>query len=59
MYPIGHEGDAYGLKSIMIWSPADGWGIVAMTNGYTPVKGKNIRQSLANAIYKAYIAEAK
>ena len=59
MYPIGHEGDAYGLKSIMIWSPADGWGIVAMTNGYTPVEGKNIRQSLANAIYKAYLAEAK
>ena len=54
-YPVGHEGDAYGLKSIMIWSPADGWGIAAMTNGYTHVEGKNIRQTLANAIYKACI----
>ena len=55
MYPIGHEGDAYGLKSIMIWSPADGWGIVAMTNGYTEIEGKNVRQALANAIYKACV----
>ena len=54
-YPIGHEGDAYGLKSIMIWSPADGWGIVAMTNGYTEIEGKNVRQALANAIYKACV----
>lgn len=56
-YPVGHTGIAYGLKSIMIWSPADGWGIVAMTNGYTPVKDKNILKTLANAIYKAYIKE--
>ena len=57
MYPIGHEGDAYGLKSIMIWSPVDGWGIVALTNGYTHVEGKNIRHALANAIYDACIKE--
>lgn len=56
-YPIGHEGDAYGLRSIMIWSPADGWGIVAMTNGYTYVEGKDVMNTLANAIYDACIRE--
>lgn len=54
-YPIGHTGGAYGLNSIMIWSPADGWGIVAMTNGYTSVKGKHFLKSLTNAIYNAQI----
>ena len=53
-YPIGHTGGAYGLNSIMIWSPADGWGIVAMTNGYTNVKGKSFLKTLTNAIYNAY-----
>ena len=56
-YPIGHTGVAYGLNSIMIWSPTDGWGIVAMTNGFTHVKGKDFRKSIANAIYKAYFKE--
>lgn len=56
-YPIGHTGGAYGLNSIMIWSPADGWGIVAMTNGYTSVKGKSFLKELTNAIYNAYIKE--
>lgn len=56
-YPVGHTGGAYGLNSIMIWSPADGWGIVAMTNGFTAVKGKSFLQTLTNAIYKAYIKE--
>ena len=56
-YPIGHTGGAYGLNSIMIWSPADGWGIVAMCNGFTAVKGKNFLQCLTNAIYQAYIKE--
>lgn len=56
-YPIGHTGGAYGLNSIMIWSPADGWGIVAMTNGFTAVKGKSFLQSLTNAIYNACIKE--
>ncbi|MBQ8224619.1 MAG: beta-lactamase family protein [Bacteroides sp.] len=54
-YPVGHTGGAYGLNSIMIWSPADGWGIVAMTNGYTSVKDKSFLKSLTNAIYNAYI----
>lgn len=57
MYPKGHTGVAYGLNSIMIWSPSDGWGIVAMTNGFTHVKGKDFRKSIANAIYKAYFKE--
>ena len=56
-YPVGHTGGAYGLNSIMIWSPADGWGIVAMTNGFTAVKGKSFLQTLTNAIYKACIKE--
>ena len=43
----------------MIWSPADGWGIVAMTSGYTPVEGKGIIQTLTNAIYKACIKDVK
>ena len=56
-YPVGHTGGAYGLNSIMIWSPADKWGIVAMTNGYTSVKGKSFLKELTNAIYNAYIKE--
>jgi CubicO group peptidase (beta-lactamase class C family) len=51
-YPVGHTGDAYGLRSIIIWSPADGWGIAAMTNGYT-IKDMDILQPLANGIVAA------
>lgn len=58
-YPVGHTGGAYGLNSIMIWSPSDGWGIVAMTNGYTSVKGKSFLKTLTNAIYNAAIKEEK
>lgn len=56
-YPVGHTGGAYGLNSIMIWSPKDGWGIVAMTNGFTYVKDKSFLKTLTNAIYNAYIKE--
>ncbi len=56
-YPIGHNGGAYGLNSIMIWSPSDGWGIVAMTNGYTRIEGKNFLKSITNAIYSTCIKE--
>ncbi len=56
-YPVGHTGGAYGLNSIMIWSPADNWGIVAMTNGYAPVKGKSFLKTLTNAIYNAQIKQ--
>ncbi len=54
-YPVGHTGSAHGLKSIMIWSPVDGWGIVAMTNGFALNHNKDIRRALANAIYNACI----
>lgn len=54
-YPIGHTGSAYGLRSIMIWSPEDRWGIVAMTNGYIYQKDKDFIKILANAIYDAAI----
>lgn len=54
-YLIGHTGSAYGLNSIMIWSPTEKWGIVAMSNGFTYVKGKDFRKTLVNAIYKACI----
>ena len=53
--PVGHSGSAQGLKSIMIWSPADGWGIVAMTNGYTKIHNKDIMKTLTNAIYESCI----
>lgn len=56
-YPIGHTGGAYGLSSIMIWSPADKWGIVAMTNGCASVPGKSFLKTLTDAIYNAYIKE--
>ena len=54
-YPVGHTGSAYGLRSIMIWSPADGWGIVAMINGYVWRKDVDILKPLVNAIYQAAI----
>ena len=53
--PIGHSGSAQGLKSIMIWSPADGWGVVAMTNGYSSSRDKDIMKTLVNAIYETGI----
>ena len=58
-YPIGHTGGAYGLRSIMIWSPADNWGIVAMTNGYTGIEDKDLLKTIVNAIYDASIKEAE
>lgn len=56
-YLIGHTGGAYGLNSIMIWSPVDNWGIVAMTNGYTSVEGKSFLKSITKAIYNACLKE--
>lgn len=55
--PIGHSGSAYGLRSIMIWSPADGWGVVAMISGYVSNRNKSIVKTLVNAIYEAGIKE--
>ena len=54
---VGHAGSAQGLKSIMIWSPADGWGIIVMTNGYAANRDKNIQKAFVNAIYQACIKE--
>ena len=56
-YLIGHTGGAYGLNSIMIWSPADNWGIVAMTNGFTSVKDKSFLKSITRAVYNSCIKE--
>jgi CubicO group peptidase (beta-lactamase class C family) len=55
--PIGHSGSAYGLKSIMIWSPADGWGVVAMISGYASNRKKDIVKTLVNAIYEVGLKE--
>ena len=55
--PIGHSGSAQGLRSIMIWSPADGWGVVAMISGYASNRNKSIVKTLVNAIYEAGIKE--
>ena len=52
-YPIGHTGDAYGLRSIIIWSPVEGWGIAAMTNGYVYNPDMDIIKPLANGIIAA------
>ena len=52
-YLVGHTGDAYGLRSIMIWSPTEGWGIAAMTNGYIYNKDMDILKPLVNGIVKA------
>lgn len=56
-YLIGHTGGAYGLNSIMIWSPSDNWGIVAITNGFTAVDGKSFLKSIIQSIYNACVKE--
>jgi hypothetical protein len=40
-----------------MWSPADGWGIVAITNGYVYNPEKDVVEAMANAIYKAYFGQ--
>ncbi len=54
-YLIGHTGGAYGLNSIMIWSPAENWGIVAMSNGFKSPEGKSFLKTITNAIYNSCI----
>ena len=54
-YPVGHTGNAYGLRSVMIWSPQDRGGIVAMVSGYTWQKDEDVLHALVNAIYRAGI----
>ena len=53
--PVGHNGSAHGLKSAMIFSPADGWGVVVLISGID--NSKTIRKEIVNAIYKAGLKE--
>lgn len=52
---IGHTGDAYGLRSLMLWSREDNWGIIAITNGYTINPDLDVVEAMGNAIYNAAI----
>ncbi len=56
-YLIGHSAGSYGLSGIMLWSPSDKWGIVAMATGLTPVEGKSFLQTTATKIYNACVKE--
>ena len=56
-YLIGHSAGSYGLSGIMLWSPSDKWGIVAMATGLTPVEGKSFLQATATKIYNACVKE--
>lgn len=54
----GHTGSAYGLYSIMIFSPIDKWGIVVMTNGASHVYKNDQNMFIkraVNTIYDAFI----
>ena len=51
---IGHTGtNGYGFKGIILWSPADNWGIILMISGHTANRDKDIRKIFINAIYNA------
>lgn len=52
---IGHSAGSYGLSGIMLWSPDDQWGVVAMATGLVPIEGKSFLQAIADAIYQARI----
>ncbi len=56
-YPVGHNGSAHGLKSAMVFSPADGWGVVVMTNGVNHKEKGDIKKPIINAIYHTCIKE--
>ena len=56
-YLIGHSAGSYGLSGIMLWSPSDKWGIVAMATGLTPVGGKSFLQAIATSVYNACVKE--
>ena len=56
-YLIGHSAGSYGLSGIMIWSPSDKWGIVAMATGLTAVPGRSFLQHITTDIYHACIEE--
>lgn len=50
----GHTGSAYGVNSIMIFSPEEGWGIVAMTNGCNYGLQKESREFLKSSVSALY-----
>ena len=56
-YLIGHSAGSYGLSGIMLWSPSDKWGMVAMATGLSPVPGKSFLQVIATAVYHACVEE--
>ena len=56
-YLIGHSAGSYGLSGIMIWSPSDKWGIVAMATGLTAVPGRSFLQHITTEIYHACVEE--
>lgn len=56
-YLIGHSAGSYGLSGIMLWSPSDKWGMVAMATGLTPVPGKSFLQRIATDVYHACVEE--
>ncbi len=54
-YLIGHSAGSYGLSGIMLWSPSDKWGMVAMATGLVPVEGKSFLQAIASEVYDACV----
>ncbi len=56
-YLIGHSAGSYGLSGIMLWSPSDKWGMVAMATGLTNIPGKSFLQRIATDVYNACVKE--
>jgi CubicO group peptidase (beta-lactamase class C family) len=49
-FMLGHAGEAYGLISDLYLDPASGFGLVFITNGYSP--GNNYTAGLTSAFYR-------
>ena len=49
-FMLGHAGEAYGLISDLYLDPATGFGLVFLTNGYTP--GNNYTFGISSAFYR-------
>ena len=47
---FGHAGEAYGLISDLYVDPPTGFGLVFITNGYTP--GNNYQSGIGSAFYR-------
>ncbi len=50
LHMLGHAGEAYGLISDLYRDPVSGWGLVFLTNGYTP--GNNYALGINSAWYR-------